>query len=153
RGNPGAGLDRVVTLEYIQARLAAGSPSRVVLKFNSGDPAIVERSVSRGRSVMLTTSVDVWWSTWPVHPTFPPIIHETIRFASEGRWHQRQHLVGQPLSRPLSGREAGIKVTVRSPDGSEQTIRPVIGENRADINFPATMHPGIYDMAFERRAE
>ena len=153
RGNPGAGLDRVVTLEYIQARLAAGSPSRVVLKFNSGDPAIVERSVGRGRSVLLTTSADVLWSTWPVHPTFPPIIHETIRFASEGRWHQRQHLVGQPLSRTLSGREAGIKVTVRSPDGSEQTIRPVIGENRADINFPATMHPGIYDMAFERRAD
>jgi hypothetical protein len=149
RGNPGAGLDRVVTLEYIQAKLAAGSPARVALKFSSGDPAIIERPVGRGRSVLLTTSADVSWSTWPVHPTFPPIIHETVRYAAEGRWHQRQHLVGEPLLRTLTGRESGIKVTVKSPDGSEQTLRPVVGENRADIAFTGTNHPGIYEMSLE----
>jgi len=153
RGNPGAGLDRVVTLEYMQAKLAAGSPSRVALKFSSGDPAIIERPVGRGRSVLLTTSADVSWSTWPVHPTFPPMIHETVRYAAEGRWHQRQYLVGEPLSRTLTGRESGITVTIKLPDGSEQTIRPLVGENRTDINFAATIHPGIYDMAFESPAE
>jgi len=153
RGNPGAGLDRVVTLEYMQAKLAAGSPSRVALKFSSGDPAIIERPVGRGRSVLLTTSADVSWSTWPVHPTFPPMIHETVRYAAEGRWHQRQYLVGEPLSRTLTGRESGIKVTVKSPDGSEHTIRPLVGENRTEINFAATIHPGIYEMALESPAE
>jgi hypothetical protein len=152
RGNPGAGLDRVVTLEYLQAKIAAGSPSRIALNFNSGDPAIIERPVGRGRSVLMTTSADVSWSTWPVHPTFPPIIHETVRYAAEGRWHQRQHLVGEPLFRALTGREAGIKVTVKSPDGSEQVVRPVVGENRVDINFTATNHPGIYELAFETPA-
>jgi hypothetical protein len=153
RGNPGAGLDRVVTLEYLQAKLAPRSPSRVALKFSSGDPAIIERSIGRGRSVLLTTSVDVAWSTWPVHPTFPPMIHEIIRFAAEGRWHQRQRLVGEPLSRTLTGREAGIKVIVKSPDGSEQSLRPVAGENRADVTFAATNHPGIYEMTLETPPE
>jgi hypothetical protein len=153
RGNPGAGLDRVVTLEYMQAKLAAGSPSRVALKFSSGDPAIIERPVGRGRSVLLTTSADVSWSTWPVHPTFPPMIHETVRYAAEGRWHQRQYLVGEPLSRTLSGRESGIKVAIKLPDGSDRTIRPLVGENRTDINFAATIHPGIYEMALESPAE
>jgi hypothetical protein len=153
RGNPGAGLDRVVTLEYMQAKLAAGSPSRVALKFSSGDPAIIERPVGRGRSVLLTTSADVSWSTWPVHPTFPPMIHETVRYAAEGRWHQRQYLVGEPLSRTLTGRESGIKVTIKLPDGSDQTIRPLVGENRTEINFAATIHPGIYEMALESPAE
>ncbi|HET6323218.1 MAG TPA: BatA domain-containing protein [Planctomycetaceae bacterium] len=153
RGNPGAGLDRVVTLEYIQSKLAAGSPARVALKFSSGDPAIVERPVGRGRSVLLTTSADVSWSTWPVHPTFPPMIHETVRYAAEGRWHQRQHLVGEPLLRTLTSREAGIKVTVKSPDGSEQMLRPIVGENRADITFAGTNHPGIYEMTLETPAD
>jgi hypothetical protein len=153
RGNPGAGLDRVVTLEYMQAKLAAGSPSRVALKFSSGDPAIIERPVGRGRSVLLTTSADVSWSTWPVHPTFPPMIHEMVRYAAEGRWHQRQYLVGEPLSRTLTGRESGIKVTIKLPDGSDQTIRPLVGENRTDINFAATIHPGIYELALESPAE
>jgi hypothetical protein len=149
RGNPGAGLDRVVTLEYLQAKLAPGSPSRVALKFSSGDPAIIERPVGRGRSVLLTTSADVSWSTWAVHPTFPPMIHETVRYAAEGRWHQRQHLVGELLSRTLTGREAGIKVTIKLPDGSEQSLRPVGGENRADVTFAGTTHPGIYDLMLE----
>lgn len=149
RGNPGAGLDRVVTLEYLQAKLAPGSPSRVALKFSSGDPAIIERPVGRGRSVLLTTSADVSWSTWAVHPTFPPMIHETVRYAAEGRWHQRQHLVGEPLSRTLTGREAGIKVTIKLPDGSEQSLPPVGGENRADVTFAGTAHPGIYDLTLE----
>jgi hypothetical protein len=153
RGNPGAGLERVVTLEYIQAKVAPGSPARVALKFNSGDPAIIERPIGRGRSVLLTTSADVSWSTWPVHPTFPPMIHETVRYAAEGRWHQRQHLVGEPLARTLTGRESGIKVTMKSPEGSEQTLRPVVGENRADITFTATNHPGIYEMALETPAD
>ena len=47
----GSGVDPVVTLEYIQAKLAPGSPSRG-LKFSSGDPAIIERPVGRGRSVL-----------------------------------------------------------------------------------------------------
>ncbi len=153
RGNPGAGLDRVVTLEYIQTKLAAGSPARVALRFSSGDPAIIEKPVARGRSVLLTTSADVSWSTWPVHPTFPPMIHETVRYAAEGRWHQRQHLVGEPLLRTLTSREAAIKVTVKSPDGSEQTLRPVVGENRADVTFTGTNHPGIYEMALETPAD
>jgi Aerotolerance regulator N-terminal/von Willebrand factor type A domain len=153
RGNPGAGLDRVVTLEYLQARLAAGSPSRVALKFSSGDPAIVERQVGRGRCVLLTTSADVSWSTWAVHPTFPPLIHETVRFAAEGRWHERQRLVGEPISRTLTGRESSAKVTVKSPDGSEQALRPVVSDNRADVSFAATNHPGIYDLMMEGPAE
>ena len=81
------------------------------------------------------------------------MIHETVRYAAEGRWHQRQYLVGEPLSRTLTGRESGIKVTVKSPDGSEHTIRPLVGENRTEINFAATIHPGIYEMALESPAE
>jgi hypothetical protein len=153
RGNPGAGLDRVVTLEYVQAKLAASSPSRVALKFSSGDPAIIERAVGRGRSVLLTTSADISWSTWPVHPTFPPLIHEIVRYASEGRWHQRQHLVGETISRALTGRESPVKVTMKSPDGSEQALRPVVGENRADVTFAATQHAGIYEMSLEMPAD
>ena len=47
RGNPGAGLDRAVTLEYIQAKIAAGSPARVALQVQlrrSGDHRAIDRT-------------------------------------------------------------------------------------------------------------
>lgn len=146
RGNPGAGLERAVTLEYVQVKLPAGSPARVALRFDSGDPAIVERQIGQGRCVLLTTSADISWSTWPVHPTFPPIVHEMVRFAAQGRWHERQRLVGEPLTRSLSSREAGLRVTVKSPDGTVQVLRPVSTEKRSDIVFAETIRRGIYEM-------
>ena len=146
RGNPNAGLERAVTLEYFQVKVPPGSPSRVVLRFDSGDPAIVERQVGLGRSVLVTTSADVSWSTWPVHPTFPPIIHEIVRFAAGGRSQERQRLIGEPLIRTLSSRETAAQVVVKTPDGSEHTLRPVQNEKKAEAVFSETGTRGIYEM-------
>jgi len=146
RGNPNAGLERAVTLEYFQVKVPPGSPARVVLRFDSGDPAIVERQVGLGRSLLITTSADVSWSTWPVHPTFPPIIHETVRFAAGGRGHERQRFVGEPLTRTLSSRETAARVVVITPDGAEHIVRPVQNENKAEVVFSDTGARGIYEM-------
>jgi hypothetical protein len=152
RGNPNAGLDRVVTLEYYQVKLPPGSQSRVVLRFDSGDPVIIERRVGLGRSLLVTTSADVLWSAWPVHPTFPPLIHEMVRFAVSGRSQERQRLVGEPLSRMLAPRELATPVVVKSPDGSEHTLRPVQTERTAQVVFPETAMRGFYEMAVNSAA-
>ncbi len=152
RGNPNAGLDRAVTLEYYRLKLAPGSTSRVVLRFDSGDPAIVERPVGLGRSLLVTTSADVAWTTWPVHPTFPPIIHEMVRFAVSGRSQERQRLVGDPLVRMLAPRELATPVVVKSPDGAEHTLRPMQTERMAQVVFPETSLRGVYEMTVQSAA-
>jgi hypothetical protein len=149
RGNPNAGLDRAVTLEYYQVKLAPASTSRVVLRFDSGDPAIVEKQIGLGRSLLVTTSADVAWSTWPVHPTFPPIIHEMVRFAVSGRLQERQRLVGDPLSRMLAPLELATPVVVKSPDGAEHTLRPMQTERMAQVVFPETNLRGVYEMTVQ----
>jgi Aerotolerance regulator N-terminal/von Willebrand factor type A domain len=152
RGNPNAGLDRAVTLEYYRLKLAPGSTSRVVLRFDSGDPAIVERPVGLGRSLLVTTSADVAWTTWPVHPTFPPIIHEMVRFAVSGRSQERQRLVGDPLVRMLAPRELAAPVVVKGPDGAEHTLRPMQTERTAQVVFPETSLRGVYEMTVQSAA-
>jgi hypothetical protein len=146
RGNPNAGLERAVTLEYFQVKLPPASPARVVLRFDSGDPAILERSVGLGRSILVTTSADVTWSAWPVHPTFPPIIHEIVRFAAGGRSQERQRLVGEPLLRPLSSRETALPIVVRTPDGAEHPLRPIQNEKTAQVVYPETTRRGMYEI-------
>jgi hypothetical protein len=148
RGNPAAGLDRAVTLEFLGTRLESGSPARAVLRFNNAQAAIVERPVGRGRSVLITTSTDVTWSAWPVHPTFPPLIHELVRFAAAGRWQERQRLVGEPLVRVLPTRDAGVEVVVKPPDGRERPARPTTRDNQVELAFTETERPGIYELTF-----
>lgn len=148
RGNPSAGLNRVVTLEYLQAKLATGTSARVALRFDSGDPAILERQVGTGRCVLVTTTADVSWSAWPVHPTFPPLIHEIVRFAAGGRWQERQRLVGEALTHTLPGRQSNAKILVKAPDSSEHVIRPTQSDDRFQVFFSGTARPGIYQMMF-----
>lgn len=146
RGNPNAGLERAVTLEYFQVKLPPASQARVVLRFNTGDPAIVERPVGLGRSLLVTTSADVTWSTWPVHPTFPPIIHELVRYAVSGRSQERQRLVGEPLVRNMSSAETAGPIVVKAPDGTEHTLRPLQTEKSAQAVFADTSVRGMYEL-------
>jgi hypothetical protein len=94
----------------------------------------------------VTTSADVSWSAWPVHPTFPPIIHEMVRFVAGGRSLERQKLVGEPLLRPLSSRESALPIVVRTPDGSEHSLRPVQNEKVAQVVYPETTRRGMYEI-------
>ena len=123
RGKPNAGLDRVVTLEYLQAKLAPGSPARVALGSIRAIRRSSRRPVGRGRSVLLTTSADVSWSTWPVHPTFPPMIHEIVRYAAGGRSQERQQLSANRCPCPSSARRP-LKSPSKRPTAASRRCDP-----------------------------
>jgi hypothetical protein len=53
-------------------------PPQVVVKFNNGLPAIVERSWGLGRVVMFASTVDTAWNDLPVRPAFVPLMHRTL---------------------------------------------------------------------------
>src|SRR5262249_41150653 len=61
-GNPDAGLETTQVREYLKAIVPREGAARVALSFDSGDPAIVESSFGRGKSILITTSVDDRWS-------------------------------------------------------------------------------------------
>src|SRR5262249_19975968 len=98
QGNPDAGLESTRAYVYVKAALPGKRVSRTALAFDTGDPATVERSFGRGKSILITTSVDERWGTWPLWPSFLPLVHEIVEFAVSGRWGERQRLVGDPIT-------------------------------------------------------
>src|SRR4029079_13958990 len=52
---------------------------RVVLRYESGAPALVEAEVGRGRVLLLTTTVDREWTDLPIRPGFLPLVQEAAR--------------------------------------------------------------------------
>jgi len=115
RGLDGNGLGTAVTLRYL--RTIPRSDSQVALAYDSGDPAILVRRFGHGHVVLVTTSLDPRWTTWPVlSSSFPPMVHELVRYATSGRWSARNHLLGHPIIRPIGPQvTAG---TLMAPDGS-----------------------------------
>ncbi len=158
RGLDGNGLTTTVTLKYL--RTQPRPASRVALAFDSGDPAILCRRFGHGHVVLVTTSLDARWTTWPVlSASFPPMVHELVRFATSSRWAARNHLVGQPITRPAgSSATAG---TLLTPDGSKLPIRDFVArdpagnseqgdEGNSRVVSDQTLEPGIYRLSLER---
>ncbi len=147
RGNPGTGLETTLTFEYFRVAVGDGTSSRVVLKFQSGDPAIVEKSLGRGRVILVTTAPDLSWGTWPVQRSFPPLVHETVRYAIAGRLGERQHLVGGPIVRTVQPTERISGARVLRPDG-EQTALTIANEQDGSgaLVYSKTDRSGAYEL-------
>lgn len=67
----------------------------VVARFSNGSPALLERTLGRGRVVLFASDVDRRWNDLPLHPGFVPLALEAIRYAAGGRSAPREFVVGQ----------------------------------------------------------
>jgi hypothetical protein len=52
----------------------------VLVRFQDGVPALLERDLGQGRVVWVNSSADTAWTDWPKHRTFVPWLHGTIRY-------------------------------------------------------------------------
>ncbi len=138
QGNPGAGLELTKTFSYFKTQVLEDRGATVVLRFSSGDPAIVEAPFGRGRVLLVTTSVDREWSTWAVWgQSLIPLMHETVNFAVSSRWSDREALVGQPLTSHLATRASRVSAVLQSPGGDAQS--PVTSaDGRSVVTEPIT---------------
>ena len=145
-GNPGTGLESTFAFKYFPVEIPPDSGVSEVLKFNTGDPAILEAPVGQGRVVLFTTSVDNRWGAWPLQPqtSFLPILHETVRFSVAGRWSDRQKQVGQPINRMI--RAFNVPISMTRPDKNTTTERAHETRNLAHLNYEKTNLSGIYEL-------
>lgn len=146
QGNPDAGLETTRTVAYIRAVTEPKSAANVALRFDSGDPAIVEMNVGAGKSVLVTTSVDDQWGNWPLWPSFVPMMHEMVLYAVSGRSGQRQHIVGETLSEMIPTGGVVVEVSLTKPDGQAQPVRVTAGKNFSQFSYDQTPTSGIYEI-------
>ncbi|MBW3540233.1 MAG: BatA domain-containing protein [Planctomycetes bacterium] len=150
-GNPAAGLDATLVLEYIRAEVPQDSPARIAVRYQpTGDPAIITDTRGRGRVVLVTTSADNRWGPWPMQASFAPLAHETVRFAVSGRWADRQLQVGEPIVESFPTRAFDVQATVARPDGSEKTVRLAEDDGLARLRYEETGDRGLYRVELGR---
>lgn len=144
-GNPDAGLTTTQTFAYLESEPNTAKGARVALRFDSGAPAIVELPFGQGRSVLVTTSVDDTWSSWPLFPSFVPMVREMVLHASAGRATQRQQLVGTPLSLTIGGSLLSRDLAVARPDGDAVVVSLTGGAGFSQFAYENTDLSGMYE--------
>jgi hypothetical protein len=114
------------------------SRTRVVARFDNGNPAILERSVGAGRAILLTSGWRPHDSQLALSSKFVPLIHGILDRAC-GRRMEAAHLaVGQSAALPASS----AAIAVEMPDGARAAL-PAGAEA-----FDGADQPGLYRVRF-----
>jgi hypothetical protein len=118
----GEGLTSARFFQYLLLEpIADTAGRRVVLRYESGAPALVESEIGRGRVLLLTTTVDRDWTDLPIRPGFLPLMQEAARW-----------LAGAPSGDAISTLLVGAvrEIPAAADDRRIEIIKPS-GEGRA----------------------
>ncbi len=141
----GEGLASTRFFKYMLLEPVADTVERqVVLRYESGSPALVERTVGKGRTLLLSTTVDREWTDLPIRPGFLPLMQEIGRrlVGASDADATTALLVGQPRELTISPDDRRLEVT--KPDGSVWVAKQDRGGASRSVTFTDTDEPGIY---------
>jgi hypothetical protein len=116
----------------------------VILRFESGAPALVEREVGKGRVLLLATTADREWTDLPIRPGFAPLVREAARHlvGATDQESAAASRVGEPRVLSLAGDITTVEI--RRPDGSVWVGKRGPGESTGSLVFAGTDQIGIY---------
>jgi hypothetical protein len=118
----GEGLSSARFFQYELLEPSANDGARsVVLRYETGAPALIESEIGAGRVLLLTTTVDREWTDLPIRPGFLPLIQEAAR-----------RLGGAPSGDAIATLVTGASREIRSaPDDRRIEITKPNGDVRA----------------------
>lgn len=113
------------------------SDSEVLIRLDSGEPLLVEQPAGEGRSMLITSSLDLGWSNFPLQGLYLPFVHEVLTYLIQPPQRQQSWQVGDVIALDSffeSGDESALRL--REPDGRELTIS-------RDSPFYTARMPGV----------
>jgi Aerotolerance regulator N-terminal/von Willebrand factor type A domain len=131
--------DFAVARFYSYRGLKAAKDATVLARFDTGEPALVERSSGRGHAIVFASTLDLSWNDLPLKPVFLPFIHQLGRRLSGYKEQPAWLTVGQVLD--VGAAEAAAGATLGASNGSaSRTVLAPSGQRR-DL-APAVAAPG-----------
>ena len=114
-----------------------------VLASVAGSPAIVERSVGRGKVVLFNTGADDAWSDLPRRKSFVPLVDRLLNYLSGGAT-QRSFTTGEAIAVSLPPLAGGESLWVAAPDDTLRTPSLAGVGNGTRLSLPPQTTPGVY---------
>jgi hypothetical protein len=138
------GLLTTPIFDYVKLLVPGNSTAKVALGFDTGDPAIVEDTIGRGRSIVVATSADTSWNTMPMWPSYLPVVQELLNLAVRGQQAEHNVLVGQSFGDATRSVARLASVQVRNPAGEASSVRPVLDGDYSTWSYHDTSTSGTY---------
>ena len=82
---------------YSYRALTAAKDASVLARFDTGEPALVERAMGRGRVIVYASTLDLNWNDLALKPMFLPFVHQLGRHLSGFKEQPAWLTIGQVL--------------------------------------------------------
>ncbi|MFW6161320.1 MAG: hypothetical protein ACODAJ_01040, partial [Planctomycetota bacterium] len=117
--------------------------SRVLARFDDGRPAVLERQIDEGISMMLVSAPDMRWNDLPLRAIFLPYLHQTVRYLAVRTEKRTQFLVGDRLPVPEGQQLHGPDGTLLDGDvAAEPGFYALLDESGEQALLYAVNRPG-----------
>jgi hypothetical protein len=116
------------------------SGSDVLMRFDNGSPMLIERQAGEGRIMLLSSSMDLAWSNFPLQGLFLPFVHEVLTYLIQPPERERAYLVGDMINLSSFMSADNNTLELQEPDGELVRLTP-------DNPFYQARMPGFVQLA------
>jgi hypothetical protein len=141
-----AGITQALIYQYHKLIQPKDSKANVAMSLQNGDPAVIETPRDRGTVIVVATSADTGWTTWPIHKSYPPIMQQIVLRASAGRLNERNIRVGQPYDQSFPETALAAPASVVTPKGQAIATKLQPAGGVSQFHFDQTDLSGKYQV-------
>jgi hypothetical protein len=98
----------------------------------------------RGRVVLITTTANMDWNTWPASPSYLPFMQELLRHAVSGRLREQSLAVGEPIEEYLPSSGGELNGVMHTPEGKAEPFKTAALEESSVLRWADTELSGVY---------
>jgi Aerotolerance regulator N-terminal/von Willebrand factor type A domain len=91
--------------------------AQILARFDDGAPALIARTVGRGRVLMWTSTLDLFWSDLALKPVYLPFVHQMARYLADHRMRANWATVGQVIDLSQEGDPSRPRVALAPAGG------------------------------------
>ncbi|GIW94304.1 MAG: hypothetical protein KatS3mg110_2345 [Pirellulaceae bacterium] len=152
-GQERAGLLTLPVWRYYKLELPEEPQVRVLLAYDNGDAAIVERDYGAGRVIVWSTAAgdssalrSPAWNESAAWPSFVPLVHEMLWWACSRHYTFHAATVGEPLAGvlPLEAQRSELQVLTPRGISVKVPVERHSAEQKASWRFDETWWSGWY---------
>lgn len=125
----------------VQYDPALEQSTKVLSWYTNGYPMFLEKQLSKGRIFLFTSSPNISWNDFAVHPAYLPFLHQIIYSLERETTQPQSYLVNSALRLKIP--PDAEKVSVISPDG---TLWQTVSIENDTFSYTNTKMPGVYQV-------
>jgi hypothetical protein len=122
--------DFSTTRFYSYRGLGAAKDATVLARFDTGEPALVERNAGRGKVVVFASTLDLTWNDLALKPMFLPFVHQLGRHLSGFKEQPAWLNIGQVLDVDAAEVAAGATSAAQARAAAGRAVLTPTGQRR-----------------------